>query len=274
MMRGHHFRQTILLTIMSMFLICLSRPLTVSASSNPYDIKPVISDELHILSRQQKNRIKAINKNIMKKSDNQQIWVITTNKVPAGISRGDLNLFSDYLNDYSPSVYTLRMEKNPIGKYYAHKFGKTQAYMSDEKKFDPINYAVINIIYVNPKSTYQCMPIVSAYFKGADGDFRNSFLTLQLHLHSTSSQNVMNTVEVLNKFINKHLNDNYNGPGLSFNDFKWMVFWGLLIFYIIKWFVKHWNTGFGPPPPPNDGDYDNGYMDGYYIGMHENDDKF
>ncbi|MEE8825633.1 hypothetical protein LASUN_03770 [Lentilactobacillus sunkii] len=268
MMRGHHLTRYFIL-LLTFFSILVS---VKSVHAAPR-IKPVIYDSLHLLTPAEKEHIKDVNKKLKKNKLHQQIWVITLNK-----PGNTYSFYMDYnsTEDEGLSLNTLNDDAASLTDYISHKFIKynndsdlsTRQLISDR----------VNIVLVDPSLKYKVIPITSQTFHRANGEVRNLLISPKFDFQDMSGKNIINTVDVLDTFINQHLNSEDLSPGLFFSDVDVVIF-GLIIVLIITWHhywrKKHpkrirWED---PDSPRNDPGYDNGYMDGYYIGMHEDDGK-
>lgn len=236
--------------------------------------KPIISDKLHILNQEQIAKINHINKQLMKKDDNQQIWIITTNKTPAELQTTKVRQYFHKIEQKSPSITRFSISRNPLAYYYAHQYFRFKDQMTSFSPGKDLIFSDINMIIIDPNLPYQFIPVASEDFMLSVGDFQNLFLGFQMNFHDPSSQNIMRTVEIMNKFIRKNHDGSYTWAVFTFGDALQILGMLLVFLLIVRWFIKHWNTplGRGPYSDDREDNYDSGYLDGHYIGLHENDD--
>lgn len=267
--RPHYLARSILLPVVLLFIFMFNTSVRADANSADGNPRPVISDELHILNQNQISKIKQINRHLMKKYEGQQIWIISTNKTLAELQDPKFKRYLVNIRKKGPTVSRFSMGNNPFGDYYAKNY-QAQAPYQDKVAIR----GAVNIILIDPNLLYHVMPIASQSFMDNIYDFQNLFMGLQLDYMDVSAANVMNTVDVLNKSIQK----NYYAPfGLRESTFEevksaLIMLAGFIIFVV--WIIDHWNTPLGGGyVRSNEDNYDSGYMDGYYIGLHDHNDE-
>ena len=266
--RLHYLTRSILLPVVLLLIFVFNTSVRADANSADGNPRPVISDELHILNQKQIRQIKQINRHLMKKYEGQQIWIISTNKTLADLQDPKFERYLVNIRKKGPTVSRFSMGNNPFGDYYAKNF-QAQAPYQDKI----VIRADVNIILVDPNLPYHVMPIASQSFMDNIYDFQNLFMGLQLDYMDVSAANVMNTVDVLNKSIQKNYYAPYGLRDSTFEEVKsaLVMLAGFIIFVV--WIIDHWNTPLGGGYVRSDEDnYDSGYMDGYYIGLHDHDD--
>lgn len=187
--------------------------------------------------------------------------------------------YPDYesIEDSGFSLNSLNDDASGDGSYFTHKFIK---YDEDENwpTRQTIQYQV-NMIIVDPNLKYHVMPLLSYSVTQSIGDIRNYILTKQINFNEVSGSNTMQTVNVIAGHIEKHFsNSEQINPGMSWDDLTFRIIFALIVIWIIlhiRYRRKHpkriWIED--PDEPRRDDNYDSGYLDGHYIGLHEDDDR-
>ncbi|MGF2385153.1 hypothetical protein [Lentilactobacillus otakiensis] len=264
----HHVIYTLLFTLL--FVFVGTQPVHAAPK-----VRPVISDELHLLNHDQINEIKRINHQLMKGNNPQQLWVITTNAPLKRITNDSIDYSST--QDLGFSLQSLSEDTGPYASYFEHKFLNFNE-ERDIKIFLKLGYTV-NMIIVDPNLKYHIAPHFSDYTISSLTDIRNYILTKQINFNEVSGSNTMRTVDLIGGHIEKYVSKPEQiSHGLSWDDLTFRIIFALIVIWIIlhiRYRRKHpkriWIED--PDEPRRDDNYDSGYLDGHYIGLHEDDDR-
>ncbi|GAA3199957.1 hypothetical protein [Lentilactobacillus kefiri] len=267
-MRFNHPEKWLLALLATLFWITF-QPAISRAATHP---TPVIDDQLHLLDNDQIHRM---NKNLMNKRHPQQIWVITTNKTPK-------ELKADWVEyeDIEDSGFSFGNLSNDAFSYTDIFLKKHIKNLTDSGTIGIAGMPArdeINLILVDPQLKYHVIPVMSDPFGQALGQVQDFILTHRMNFKEMSGKNILSTARLMNGFLVSHVSSKKQiNQGLSFDGLVIRLLLILLVIYGIwhhRWRKRHpkrirWED---PDSPRDNGEYDNGYMDGYYIGMHEDD---
>lgn len=275
-MNAHHiYLKCLFLLIVSLTWLTLTTP--VFAAQH---VRPIIDDQLHLLSTTQRGEIVAINRRLAKLTYPQQIWVFTLDKTEEQLDQVqttdsdpiDVYGMQDTLSYMPFSFQEMSDETNNglwdhfvLQHYPSYNLNDIES-PSQQKQFE----FRINMIIMDPKLKYPVMLTVSEKFKETNGDVRNLFLTHQVDFHTVSGENVVNIANRLKVYSTAHLDQKKLDAGVSFDTLE-AIGSAILLYFIIRW-IHRWYKHHPPLPSSHDDGYDSGYLDGYDVGLHDHDD--
>lgn len=242
--------------------------------------KPVIDDQLNILTDQQKQQIMDENEKLANKPYHQEIWFISTNQSPYHYDSVNSSLDIETIKESGFSLLSLQDATQIFGFDLIQDYTNLNEHSTDtdvEEKLDRAS-DYVNIIVVDPKFKYPVMPIFSDISKDHIGDLRNRIMTHQLNFKDYSQANVMDTVNFVTSFVNTKSTNPKDNQGMSEGDL-WLIAIGLIILWGIVHHIRHRHDPKGPShvdPEMDDASarYDNGWLDGVYYGENSGDDSF
>lgn len=242
--------------------------------------KPVIDDQLNILTDQQKQQIMDENEKLANKPYHQEIWFISTNQSPYHYDSVNSSLDLETIKESGFSLLSLQDATQIFAFDLIQDYTNLSENSTDidvEEKLDGAS-SYINIIVVDPKFKYPVMPIFSDISKDHIGDLRNRIMTHQLNFKDYGQANVMDTVNFVTSFVNTKSTNPKDNQGMSEGDL-WLIAIGLIILWGIVHHIRHRHDPQGPShvdPEMDDASarYDNGWLDGVFYGENSGDDSF
>ncbi len=276
--------------MMGTFLI----PLTTHAKYH-LPTKPVIQDEMGILSKSQLRQIAADNAKLAKLKDPQQIWVFTSNKKfpsiqenyeeddltkrnPERVSSSVSGIYDTIIQTYYNWRDVDNVSKADFAyfqNYYPSNPNETKYRELSYYEFDELVSSHINILIVSPKQKYPVAFAMSNGTAGRMGEVRSKIMSYLVNPTELSGKNVTTVAHDYSRFMLKHGNEPRDAPGLSWDQ---VTIRGFFILVILIWIVHHFYRKHHPKNPRGggyyDGGYDGGYADGYYVGLQEDNDGF
>lgn len=270
---SYFFKISMFIMTILMGLIILSR---VSFAA---EVSPVIDDQLHILSDQQKQQIIAENEKLAHKPTKQQIWFISTNKAPSDFDKFNSPLDLETLKDSGFSLLNLQEATLDFVNDFTHEYTGLNEHSEDpveQQTFDQVG-DYVTIILVAPKFKYSVMPLLSFDAQRHIGDVRDFIMTRQLNFKDDSQSNVMHTVNFVSSFLNTKGTDEDDNGGLTDVGLTGIII-GLVVLLMVIHHIRHRHDPKGPGRSPEIDDasakYDNGWLDGVYYGENSGDDSF
>ncbi len=128
--------------------------------------KPVIDDQLNILTDQQKQQIMDENEKLANKPYHQEIWFISTNQSPYHYDSVNSSLDLETIKESGFSLLSLQDATQIFAFDLIQDYTNLSENSTDidvEEKLDGAS-SYINIIVVDPKFKYPVMPIFFRYF--------------------------------------------------------------------------------------------------------------
>lgn len=182
--------------------------------------KPVIDDQLNILTDQQKQQIMDENEKLANKPYHQEIWFISTNQSPYHYDSVNSSLDLETIKESGFSLLSLQDATQIFAFDLIQDYTNLSENSTDidvEEKLDGAS-SYINIIVVDPKFKYPVMPIFSDISKDHIGDLRNRIMTHQLNFKDYGQANVMDTVNFVTSFVNTKSTNPKDNQGMSEGD--------------------------------------------------------
>ncbi|WP_156653620.1 hypothetical protein [Lentilactobacillus sunkii] len=274
-------RDNSLIKALMFSLITLIGMVAFAKSSSAYaPVTPVIDDQLHILTAQQKQQIMNENEKLAHKPYHQQLWFISTNKTPSDFDPVNSPLDLETLGESKFSLLSLEQATvdfvEDFTKQYTNLNENSQDPGEEQAAWHVADY--VTIILVAPHFKYKVMPLISDDAQDHISDVRDYIMTHQLNFKDYSQANVMDTVNFVSSFLNTKATNKKDNGGITEGNL-WTIGIGLVILFSIIHYIRHRHDSKGPShvdPEMDDASarYDNGWLDGVYFGENSGDDSF